>query len=107
MQQAEPGLLEALLRQVAWNLAGNASTIIVTLGATAMIALGPVGRGIGQLLATLRHKRDALHDPATTGALGDIAERLDFIERALVAVREPHPEQISTRALEPERPTPV
>jgi hypothetical protein len=88
MQQPEPGFLEWILRQIAWNIAANASTILITLAVTVIVGLGPIGRGLGQLLATLRHKRDALHDPHTTAALNEVAERLDFMERALVAVRD-------------------
>lgn len=109
MQHPDPGTLELVLRQIMWNLAGNAATILVTLSATAIIGLGPIGRGLGEFLRNRSgRRRDDLQD-ATRTALAEIAERLDFMERALVAIKEGRaPAALPPRGTdEPRIPTPV
>jgi hypothetical protein len=107
MQHPEPSMLELVLRQIVWNLAGNASTLIVALSATVIIGLGPIGRGIGRFLGSRGGKQnDKLPDP-TQAALAEIAERLDFMERALLAIRSDSPALPEPRAMTPRTPTPV
>ena len=77
-----------ILWNQAWGLASTPTAILPVLTGTIVVGLGPIGRGLGNMLSGRRNPLPSDPDlERTLQALAEQAERLDFIERALVGIR--------------------
>jgi len=68
----EPTHWQILWGQISWGLASHATTILLVLTGTLVVGLGPIGRGLGNLLSGQRHLPPS--DPAASRALEALAE---------------------------------
>jgi len=94
----DPELIGWLTQQLLSNLAGNASTILISFFTVGVLGLGPIGRGFGRRLSGSNATEE--ETSRLRAELDLVQERLDFSERVLHQLRPGMPESADTGTTE-------